>query len=96
MLCERVEHIWKDWHRLLTNVSNQYHSAIHSSTKFKLVGAIQDKNAIEVKTNSMLRARFKRKYEEVNVGDFCRNFKKKQKYSEMQGILKIGQMQHMK
>ena len=31
----------------------------------------------------MLRARFKRKYKEINVGDFCRIFKKKQKYSEL-------------
>ena len=61
MLFERAQHTGKDWHRLLPNVINQYNNTVHSSTQFKPVDAIKDKNAVEVKTNLMLRARFTRK-----------------------------------
>ena len=57
MLFERVQHAGKDWHLLLSNVIKQYNNTIHNSNKS--VDAIQDKNAAEVKTNLMLRARLK-------------------------------------
>ena len=82
-LFERAQHTGEDWHRLLSKVISQYINTIHSSTKLKPVDAIQDKNAVEVKTNLMLRARFTRKYKDINVVDFCWSFKKKQKYNEM-------------
>ena len=37
----------------------------------------------------MLRARFKRKYKEINVDDYVRILKKKGKYSEMKVHVKI-------
>ena len=36
----------------------------------------------------MLRARFKRKYKEINIHELVRVFKKKQKYSEMKEHVK--------
>jgi len=66
MLFERVQHTGKYWHRLLPNVISQYNNTSHNSTKFRPVDAIKDKTAVEVKTNLMLRARFKRKYKEIN------------------------------
>jgi len=83
MLFERVEHTKQDWHLLLPSVVKRYNNRIHSSTKLKPVDAIQDKNAVEAKTNLMLRASFKRKYKEIIVSDLVRVFKKKQKYLEM-------------
>ena len=88
MLFERVEHTGKSWHLLLPAVIKQYNNTIHSSTKLKPIDAIKDSNAIEVKTNLMLRSRFKRKYKDINVGDEVRVFKKKQKYSEMKQHVK--------
>ena len=70
MLFERVEHTEKDWHLLLPNVIRQYNNTIHDSSILKPVDAILDKNVVEVKTNLMLRARFKIKYKEINVGFF--------------------------
>jgi len=78
----------KEWHRLLANIINQYNSTIHNSTKLKPVNAIQDKDAVEVKTNLMLRVRFERKYKEIHVGDFRWSFKKEQKHSEMKEHVK--------
>ena len=88
MLLERAQHTKKYWYLLLSNVIKQYKNTIQNSTKLKPVGAIQDKNTLEAKTNLMLRARFKRKSKEINVGDFCEIFKKKQKYSEMKEHIK--------
>ena len=63
MLFERAQHTGKDWHVLLANVIKQHNNnRIHSSTKFRPVDAIQDKNAVDLKTNLILRAIFKRKY----------------------------------
>ena len=76
MLFERIQHTGKDWHRLLPNIINRYNNSIPNSSKLKPVDAIQNKGAVEVKTNLMLRARFKRKYEEMHVVGFRRNFKK--------------------
>ena len=59
MLFERVHHTGKEWHLLLSNVIKQYNNTMHDSTKLKPVDAIRDKKAAEVKTNLMLRARFK-------------------------------------
>ena len=78
MLFERVQHTKKKWHLLLPNVIKQYNSTIHDSTKFKPVDTIKDSNAPYVKTDLVLRSRFKRKYKEINVGDFCMVFNKKQ------------------
>ena len=61
MLFERAQHTGKDWHLLLPAVVKQYNNTIHSSTKLKPVDAIQDKNAVEAKTNLLLRARLNRK-----------------------------------
>ena len=44
---------------------------------------MKDSNAPDVKTNLVLRARFNREYEEININDLARVFKKKQKYSEL-------------
>jgi len=85
---ERAQHTGKYWHLLLVNVINQYNSTIHSSTKFRPVDAIKHKNAVEVKTNIMLQARFKRKYKDINIHDKVKVFKKKQKYSEMKEHVK--------
>ena len=74
MLFERVQHTKKDWHLLLSNANKQYNNTIHNSTKLKPVDAIQNKNAVEVKTNLMLRARFERKYKEIDVGGFLFDF----------------------
>ena len=76
MLFERVQHTGKDWHLLLANVIKQYNNTIHSSTKLKPVDAIKDKDAVEVKTNLMLRARFRMEYIDINVGDQVRVFQK--------------------
>ena len=65
MFFERVQHTKKDWHLLLSNVVKQYKNTIHDSTKLKPVDARQDINAVEVKTNLMLRARFKRECKEI-------------------------------
>ena len=46
------------------------------------------KNAVEVKTHLMLRARFKRKYKDINIHDKARIFKNNQKYSEMKEHVK--------
>ena len=73
---------------MLSNVIKQYHTTIHNSTKLKPVNAIQDKDAVEVKTNLMLRVRFERKYKEIHVGDFRGSFKKEQKHSEMKEHVK--------
>ena len=67
----------KDWRVSLSNVSKQYKNTIHDSTKLKPVDARQDINAVEVKTNLMLRARFKRKHEDTNVGDLVKFFQEK-------------------
>ena len=76
MLVERVQHTKKDWHLLLSHVIKQCKNTIHDSTKLKLLDAIQDKNAVEVKTNLMLRARSKIRYKEINVCDFGRILKR--------------------
>ena len=52
----------KDWHLLLQAVIKQCNNAINESTKLRRVDAIHDKNAVDVKTHVMVRARFKRKY----------------------------------
>ena len=78
MLFERVEHIKKEWHLLLPNVIKQYNNTIHDSTKFKPIDAIKDSDTPEAKTNLVLRSRFKRKYKEINVGDFSRILKRKE------------------
>ena len=57
VLFERVQHTKKEWHLLLPNIIKQNNNTIHDSTKLKPVDAIQD-NAVEGKTNLMLRARF--------------------------------------
>jgi len=88
MLFQRVQHTKKSWHLLLQNVIKQYNNTIHSSTGLKPIDAVSDKNALQVKTNLMLRARFKRKYKDINVDDYVRIFKKKQKYSEMKEHVK--------
>ena len=88
MLFERVEHSGKSWHLLLPSVIKQYNNTIHSSTGYKPIDAIHDKHVVDVKTNLILRSRFKRKYKEINVGDEVRVFKKKQKYSEMKEHVK--------
>ena len=72
MLFDRSEHTGKGWHRMLTNVINQSTNTTHSSTKLKPVDAIRDKTAVEVKTNLILRARFKRKYKDIDIHDFVR------------------------
>jgi len=61
MLFESVQHTGKEWHILLSHVIDQCNTTIFSSTKLRPVDAIQDKSAVEVKTNPMLRARFKKK-----------------------------------
>ena len=72
VLFERVQHTGKDCHILLPNVIKQYNNTISESTKFRPVDAIHDKNAVEVKTNLMLRARVKRKCKEININDKVR------------------------
>ena len=62
MLFERVEHVKKDWHLLFPAVSKQYNNTTHDSTKVELVDVIKDSNAPYVKSNLVLRSRFKRKY----------------------------------
>ena len=69
MIFERVQHTTKDWHMLLPNLLEQYNNTIHDSTKLKPVNAIQNENAVDVKTNLMLKARFKRKCKEMNSND---------------------------
>ena len=86
MLFERVQHTKKDWHLLVQ--AKQYNNTIHESTKLRPVDAIHDKNAVEVKTNLMLIARFKRKYKEIHIHEKIRIVKKKQKYSEMKEHVK--------
>ena len=49
---------------------------------------MQNKHAVEVKTNLVLRSRFKTKYKDINIDDFVRIFKKKQKYSDMKQHVK--------
>ena len=88
MLLERAQHTKKYWYLLPSNVIKQYKNTIQNSTKLKPVGAIQDKNALEAKTNLTFRARFKRKYKELNLNDFVRIFKNKGKYSEMKEHVK--------
>ena len=66
----------------------QHNNTIHNSRKLKPVHAINDKSAVEVKTNLMSRARFKRKYKGINIHDQVRIFKKKQKYNEMKEHVK--------
>ena len=72
MLLERVRHTKKDWHLLLSNVVKQYKNTIHGSTKLKPVDARQDKKAVEVKINLMLRSTFKTKYKDININYFVR------------------------
>ena len=60
MLFERVQHTGKYGQLLLANVIKQYNDTISESTKLRPVDAIHDKHAVEVNTNLMLRARFKR------------------------------------
>ena len=72
-----------EFHLLLANVIKHYNNTIHDSTKFKPIDAIKDGNAPYVKTNLILKGRFKRKCKEINVDDYVRIFKKKGKYSEM-------------
>ena len=50
---------------------------------FKPTDAIKDSNAPYVKTNLVLRSRFKTKYRERHINDLCMIFKKKGQYSEM-------------
>ena len=88
MLFERVQHTGKYWHILLPNVIKQYNNTMHESTELRLVDAIHDKNVAEVKTNLMLRARFKRKYKEIKNNDKVKVLKKKQKYSEIKEHVK--------
>ena len=76
MLFERVQHTGKQWHILLPNVIKQYNNTIHESTSFIPVDATHDKNAVEVKANLMLRARFKRKYKDININDKVRVLEK--------------------
>jgi len=76
MLFERVQYTKKDWHLLVPAVIKQYNNKINESTKLRPVDAIHDKNAVEVKTNLMLRARFKRKSKEIHIHDMIRVFKK--------------------
>ena len=64
---------------MLPNVIKQYNNTIHDSTQVKPIDAIKDSNAPEVKTNLVLRSRFKRKYKEVHVDE----------YSEMKENVKI-------
>ena len=79
MLFERVEHTKKDWRLLLPHVMKQYNNTIHDSTKLKHIDAIKDSNAPDVKTNLVLRSRFESEYKEINLGDNCLVFAKKQK-----------------
>ena len=77
----------KKWRLLLPNVIKQYNNTIHDSTNLKPVDAIQDKNAIEVKTHLVLRSRFKIKYTEIDINDL--NFlRQKQKYAEIKEHVK--------
>jgi len=77
LLFERVQHTGKDWRILLPIVIKQCNNTINESTKLRPVDAIHDKNAVEVKTNLMLKARFKRKKKEININDKVRVFLKK-------------------
>ena len=88
MLFERVEHTKTDWHLLFQAVIKQYNNTIHEATRLRPVDAIQDKNAVEVKTNLMLRARLKRKYKEIYIHDNGGVLKKNQKHSEMKAHVK--------
>ena len=56
LIVERVQH-----------TTEQYNNTIHDSTKLKPVDAIQDRNAVEVKTHLTSRARFKRECKEIHM-----------------------------
>ena len=73
----RVQHNKKEWRLLLPAITKQYNTTIHDSTKLKPIDASKDSNAPDVKTHLVLRSRFKSKFEEINVGVFCRIFFKR-------------------
>jgi len=73
---DRVRFTGAPWTEMLEYVIKKYNNTIHSSTNFKPVDAHQDKNAPDVVVNLMLKARYKRKYNTINIGDEVKIFTK--------------------
>ena len=63
---------------MLEPVIKQYNNTIHSSTNFKPVEAHKDINAPDVIANLTIKANYKRKYKNINVGDEVKIFDKGQ------------------
>ena len=61
---------------MLEYVIKKYNNTIHSTTNFKPVDAHQDKNAADVVVNLLLKAKYKRKYNTINIGDDVKVFTK--------------------
>ena len=66
---------WTDYiYQILLTYNNK---SVHSSTKFTPSDARKETNQLEVKSNMELKAKHGRKYNEINVGDEIKIFKKK-------------------
>ena len=75
----------KQWTELIYPVLLTYNNKnVHSSTGFTPADAKKSGNHMEVKANMELKAKHGRKYEDVNVGDFVKIFKKKKRGQKQQ------------
>ena len=73
---DRVRFTGAPWTEMLDYVIKKYNNTIHSSTNFKPVDAHKDKNAPEIIVNLLLKAKHKRKYNTINIGDEVKVFTK--------------------
>ncbi len=64
------------WTDLLQIVINKYNNTIHSSSKMTPLQAHKDENRINVGINLHLKAQYKRKYPQINIGDYVKIYVK--------------------
>ena len=73
---DRVRFTKGKWEDILKYVINKYNNTIHSTTNHTPIQAHKDKNSPDVMANLTIKAKYKRKYNNINVGDTVKVYTK--------------------
>ena len=81
-LHDRVRFNNAPWEDMLVPLMKKYLNTQHSSTGYKPIDAINDKNAADIKVTLEMNALHKRRYPRISVDDKVKIYKKAGKYGE--------------